>query len=142
MKALVYGQKNIDKTLSVMLKNEGIEMQTLVDDFDTNTNLCLEEKYDLAIVDSRSDNANKACRFIRENWDIPLILVVNSLEVNWKRLKPIEADGYISDVNKGRELSARSRALLRRLLLKNKFQERKSGRPEQTSRSKDRTSPA
>jgi len=127
MKALVYGQINMDKTLSAMLKNEGIELQTLEDDFNVNSNLYLDDKYDLAIVDSRSDNANVACRYIRENWDIPLVLVVDSLQADWKGLKPIEADGYIPSINKDRELSARSRALLRRLLLKknSRWQSRK-----------------
>ena len=120
MKALVYGQINMDQTLSAMLKNEGIETQTLEDDFNTNSNLYLENKYDLAIVDSQSNNATMACRYIRENWDIPLVLVVDSLQADWKGLKPIEADGYIPNVNKDRELTARSRALLRRLLLKKK----------------------
>ncbi|MFC1947704.1 hypothetical protein ACFLXY_07290 [Chloroflexota bacterium] len=122
MKALVYGQKNMCNTLSASLKNEGIEMQKLGDDFYTAINLITEEKYDLAIVDSRSDNANQACRYIRENWDIPLVLVVDSLEADWKWLKPIEADGYIPEVKQSGELSARARALLRRLLLRNKPQ--------------------
>lgn len=121
MKALVYGQINMDNTLATMLKNEGIEMQALTDDF-VITDIHLEENYDLAVVDSRSGDANKVCRYIRENWDIPLVLVVDSLQADWKGLKPIEADGYIPDVNKGRELSARSRALLRRLLFRNKSQ--------------------
>ncbi|UCC16697.1 MAG: hypothetical protein JSU58_10090 [Dehalococcoidales bacterium] len=122
MKALVYGQKNMNKSLSAMLKDKGIEMLNLRDDFNTVTNFGVEEKYDLAIVDIRSDNANRACRFIRENWDIPLVLVVDSLQADWKWLKSIEADGYITDDNKDRVLSARSRALLRRLLLRNKLQ--------------------
>ncbi|UCD08428.1 MAG: hypothetical protein JSU79_08715 [Dehalococcoidales bacterium] len=121
MKAIVFGQKNMDESLTALLKNEGIEMQKLDDDFNTATNLNEEEKYDLAIVDSRSDNANKACRYIRENWDIPLVLVVDSFQADWKGLKSIEADGYISDVKKGGELSARARAILRRLLLRNKI---------------------
>ena len=121
MKAIVFGQKNMDETLSEMLKNEGIEIQKLDDDFNTAKNLSAEEKYDLAIVDSRSDNANKVCRYIRENLDIPLVLVVDSLQADWEGLKSIEADGYISDVKKSGELSARARALLRRLLLKNKI---------------------
>ena len=118
MKALVYGQIHTDKALSVMLKNEGIEVETLADDF-VITDIHLEENYDLAIVDSRSGDASMACRYIRENWDIPLVLVVDSLQADWKGIKSIEADGYIPDVNKGRELTARSRALLRRLLLRN-----------------------
>jgi DNA-binding response OmpR family regulator len=121
MKALVYGQITTDKTLSAMLKNEGIDMEPLADDVIV-TDIHLEENYALAIVDSRSGDANRACRYIRENWDIPLVLVVDSLRADWKGLKPIEADGYIPDVNKDRELSARSRALLRRLLIRNKSQ--------------------
>lgn len=126
MKVLVYGQNNIDKTLSTLLKREGIEMKKLGEDFST-PDLVLNEKYDLAIVDSRSDNANRACRYIRENWDIPLVLVVDSLQVDWKRLKPIEADGYISDVNKNREMSARAGALLRRLLTKKNSRKKIAG---------------
>ena len=119
MRALIYGNKSIDKSLSAILKNEGIETQKLRGDFIT-TDLCKEEKYDLAIVDSRSHNANKACHYIRENWDIPLVLVVDPLDTDWKHLKSIEVDGYIPDVTKDRELTARSRALLRRLILGNK----------------------
>ena len=126
MKALVYGQINTDKTLTAMLETEGIETETLADDF-IITDVYLKENYDLAIVDSRSGDANMACRYIRENWDIPLVLVVDSLQADWKGLKPIEADGYIPSVNKNRELSARSRALLRRLLLRNKSH-RQSGK--------------
>ena len=120
MKAIVFGQKNIDESLTELLENEGIEMQELGDEFNSVANLSVREKYDLAIVDSRTDKANRACRYIRENWDLPLVLIVDSLQADWKRLKTIEADGYIFDVNKGKELSARSRALLRRLLLRNK----------------------
>ena len=119
MKALVYGQKNIYNTLSASLKDEGIEIHKLGDDFKTANNLIADEKYDLAIVDSRSDNATKACHYIRENWNIPLVLVVDSLQADWKWLKPIEADGYIPVVKKSGELSARARAILRRLLPRN-----------------------
>ncbi|HEY93888.1 MAG TPA: hypothetical protein G4O15_02975 [Dehalococcoidia bacterium] len=122
MKALVYGQKHMDETLSAMLKNEGIEIQELVDDFCTATYLGVEEKYDLAIVDSESNNVNTACRYIREHWDLPLVLVVDSMQADWKKLKPIEADGYIHYGNKDGEFSARTRALLRRLAGKKYFQ--------------------
>jgi DNA-binding response OmpR family regulator len=140
MKALVFGQQNTCETLSMMLKNEGIEMQTLDDDIYT-TNLSVDETHDLAIVDSRSDNANKVCHYIRENWDIPLVLIVDSLQADWKCLKPIEADGYISDIKKSGELSARARALLRRLLLKQKSREKISGSPKQTLDGKGCISP-
>ena len=123
MKALIYGHENTYKTLAASLKSEGIEMQKLGDDFSSTGSTRAEEKYVLAIVDSRSDNANKACRYIREHWDIPLVLIVDSPQADWKWLKSIEADGYISDIKKGKELSARSRALLRRLFLRNKLRE-------------------
>ena len=116
MRALVYGQEYMDESLSALLKNEGIEIQKLGDNFISTDNKQAEEEYDLAIVDSRSNNANKACHYIRENWDIPLVLVVDSQQADWKGLKQIEADGYISDVKKDRELSARARAIIRRLL--------------------------
>jgi DNA-binding response OmpR family regulator len=121
MKALIYGQKSEYETLSTSLEQEGIEMQKLEDDFYTNGNLGMNEEIDLAIVDSRSANSHQAYRCIRNNWDIPVVLIVDSLQANWKGLKPMDADGYIPDIKKGSELSARSRALLRRLFLKNKF---------------------
>ena len=127
MKALVYGHENIYETLVTSLQSEGIEMQKLGDNIISSDSNQAEEKYDLAIVDIRADNTNKACRFIRENWDIPLILIVDPLQTDWKGLKSIEADGYISGVKKGRELSARSRALLRRLFVNNKIQEKIPG---------------
>lgn len=123
MKALVYGHDNTYKSLAASLQGEGIEMQKLGNNIYSSDNTRAEEKYDLAIVDIRVDNANKACRFIRENWDIPLVLIVDPLQADWKGLKSIEADGYISDSKKGKELSARSRALLRHLFLKTKLQE-------------------
>ncbi len=125
MKVIVYGQKNMDTTLSAMLKHEGIEMRKLEDDFNTTTNPSLEEKFDLAVVDSRSNNVNIVCRYIRHNWDIPIVLVIDSLETNWKGLITLGADGYIPEVKKGGELSARTRALLRRLLNK-RFYQRKT----------------
>lgn len=123
MKALVYGRKHMDETLAALLKNEGIEIQELVDDFCTANCFGIEQQYDLAIVDSRSDNANTACRYIREHWNLPLVLVVDSMQADWKKLKPIEADGYIHYVKKDGEFSARTRALLRRLRLRNKIRQ-------------------
>ena len=120
MRALVYGQIIIDNQIIAMLQKEGIETQIIEEDFNTLTNLSLDEEYDLAIVDSRLADANRACRYIRENWDLPLILIVDSSQADWRGLKPIEADGYIPDVNKDGELNARGQALLRRLILRNK----------------------
>lgn len=127
MKALVYGHENTYKTLAISFQGEGIEMRKLGDNSYSSGNIQAEEKYDLAIVDIRVDNANKVCRYIRENWDIPLVLIVDPRQSDWKGLNSIEADGYISDVKKDRELSVRSRALLRRLFLKNKPQEKIPG---------------
>ena len=127
MKALVYGHENTFETLAASLQSEGIEMQKLGDNIISSDINQTEENYDLAIVDIRADNTNKACHFIRENWDIPLVLIVDPLQADWKGLKSIEADGYISSEKKGRELSARSRALLRRLFVNNKLQEKIPG---------------
>jgi DNA-binding response OmpR family regulator len=127
MKVIVYGQEKTYKTLTASLKSEGMEIHKLGDDCYTLTNLDKEEIYSLAIVDSRSDNANKACRYIRGNWDIPIVLIVDSLQADWKWLKSIEADGYISDVKNERELSARSRAFLWRLVFRSGLQEKIPG---------------
>ncbi len=137
MRAIVYGQENTFKKLAKSLNSEGIEVKKVGNNFYTTGNIQADEKYDIAFVDSRSDSADEACRYIRENWDIPVVLVVDSLQANWKGLIPLDADGYIPEVKKGGELSARARALLRRLFLKNKSREKTPEKKRQVPDSED-----
>lgn len=120
MKALVYGQEKMYKKLAAQLSEEGIDMKKADYQF-YKTEYTADEPYDLAIVDSGCETAGAACTYIRNEWDIPIILVVNPRQANWKGIVPMDADGYILEVQRDSEFTARARALLRR------FFQRKAG---------------
>jgi DNA-binding response OmpR family regulator len=116
MKALVYGKEKLYKKLTAQLYKEGIEMKKAGYQFYKEEDFA-DKLYDLAIVDSSCDTAATACAYIRNEWDIPIILVVNPRQANWKGIIPMDADGYILEVKTDSEFAARARALLRRLFL-------------------------
>ena len=117
MKALVYGKENIYMKLAAQLSEEEIEMKKAEYKF-YQAEYPADESYDVAFVDSRCETAGAACAYIRNEWGIPIILVVNPRQANWKGIIPMDADGYIPEVKKDIEFAARAKALLRRLFIR------------------------
>ena len=117
MKALVYGKENIYKKLAAQLSEEDIEMKKAEYKF-YQAEYPADELYDVAFVDSRCETAGAACTYIRNEWAIPIILVVNPRQANWKGIIPMDVDGYIPEVKTDSEFAARAKALLRRLLIR------------------------
>ncbi|MFC2039084.1 hypothetical protein ACFLUG_04875 [Chloroflexota bacterium] len=114
MRAIIFGNDNIVKKLSGLLVNEGIEVESKSFGLFENINWGNNGEYDLAIVDGSTDTAVMACENIREYGNVPIALLVDPKQADWKMLGPLNADCYIPEINKSGEMAARLRATLRR----------------------------
>jgi DNA-binding response OmpR family regulator len=72
------------------------------------------EHFDVALVDSLAEGVEVACCCISKLFKIPVILLVNESDVDWKRLQLLEPHGYIYEGTSGAEMAARLWAVMRR----------------------------
>lgn len=114
MRVIVYGHKRAAKKLKAFLAKEGIEVEYSAAAPSTNLASQVPCEFDLAIVDSQGGNTEATCRHFREFCDIPLVLIVNKKQANWKELQSLDVDGYLPEDAENGELAARLKALLRR----------------------------
>ena len=115
MRVLVFGRKRTVQKLIPFLAREGVEVVIISDGL--TEMIALEKQYvfDLAIVDSLAAGAEAACHHINKFWAIPLVLTLSAKRADWKRLQPLATSGYLAMEAENGELTARLRAVLRRL---------------------------
>lgn len=107
MRVMVFGREMMIQRLTTSLAGEGIEV--------VHTKARLEpERFDLAVVDSSVEEADIACRYIKELGGIPVVLIVRERHADWERLQSLDSDGYIPERMGAAELAARLRAVVRR----------------------------
>jgi len=114
MKAIVYGHERTVEKLVVLLTVEGIEAEGVFDGPYKTVVLQTQGDFDLAIVDSQTEATEEACHHIKASRDIPLVLIVNPKEADWRKLQLLDADAYLPEKAEGNVLAARLRAVLRR----------------------------
>lgn len=114
MKTIVYGRDKTVEKLTSLLENEGIEVKVKPEGHYDITDWQEENDFDLAIVDSCTESAESACRNIRETGNMPVVLLIDPKNTDWKKLIHMEADSYIPETKENTELAARLRAVLRR----------------------------
>lgn len=115
MKAIVYGQEGTAKKVTALLAKAGVMVEEVSAKFYEAISGLGEGQFDLAVVDSRAKTADLACHHIRKSRAVPLVLIVDPRRAAWDELEPFDADGYLPGGIENRELSARMRAMLRRL---------------------------
>lgn len=112
MKLIVFGRDVVVQRIKAVLYDSGIEVSTTSwDKLNSQENT---KEINLAMIDMAYENAENACRVIRENYKIPLVLIVKHQQVNWSYLDSLHALGYISDTFSKIELIARLEAIFRR----------------------------
>ena len=114
MRVMVFGSKMMIRRLTASLAGGGIKVIGASDGLDRMMALLKQDEFDLAVVDSLSEEAEAACRCINELWDIPLVLIVREKQANWEKLKSLDADGYIPEGAGEAELAARLKAVANR----------------------------
>jgi len=77
--------------------------------------LLKQHRFDIAVVDSLVKEAEPACRYVRDCWHIPVVLMGNLRLAYWERLQSLGVDGYISEPVGAAEVAARLRSVVRGL---------------------------
>ena len=114
MRVIIYGTEKTASHLSLLLENEGIEVEVKASGQGEEPDWKGTADYDMAIIDSAADAAQVACRNIRESGDIPIAVMIDPKQADWKKLESLDADCYLLDLKRNGEMAARLRAALRR----------------------------
>ena len=122
MKVLVFGSKSIVRKITESIKGIGIELVSHSEMTEVIA-LLKQKMFALVLVDSLSNETEVVCNHIRELGTVPLILVVNSRKADWKRLHPLNADGYLPAEAGRNELAARLKAMHRRFFMADRLKD-------------------
>ncbi|MFC2058578.1 hypothetical protein ACFLTS_02905 [Chloroflexota bacterium] len=115
------GSNKVTEFLNELLAGEKMDVVKLPDTSDSMKAMQAHKRFDLAIMDSQANNSEIACHHIRGIWNIPLVIIVGGGKINWEMLRPLGANGYISEGAGKSEIAARLRAILRRFYLNNGY---------------------
>ena len=107
MRVVVLGDDMMVRRLSASLARQGIEVVGTVP-------VLGEEGFDLVVVDSLEEEAETACRRIKQTRGVPVVLMVRGRQTDWDKLQSLDTDAYIPEGVSGAELAARLRAVVRR----------------------------
>ena len=113
MRVIVFAGETIGQSAVDSLVKEGISIASASDGI-AAVNMLKRERFDVALVDSLAEGVEVACCCISKLFKIPVILLVNESDVDWKRLQLLEPDGYICGGTSGAEMAARLWAVMRR----------------------------
>jgi len=72
-----------------------------------------QQEFDLAVVDSSAEQAERVCRCVQEIACVPLVLMVRNKRADWRKLQWYEPDGYLPKEAGEGELCARLRSIIR-----------------------------
>lgn len=113
MRILAFGNGIMARRLTASLVNDEIEV---VDPSEMREAVALlkQGRFDLAIVDSLIGEAGAFCHCVSELGCVPVAVMIREAQVDWRKLRPLDADGFIPDWVGRAELAARLRAIVRR----------------------------
>jgi len=117
MRVIAFAPARTLERLAILLGREGIEVMGTPERIEQMLPLRERDGFDLALLDSRAENAETAWQCMRELWDVPLVLMVGKGPLDWRRLQSLGADAYLPDAANNGEFIARLKAILRRLSL-------------------------
>ena len=115
MRVMAFGDEIVIRRLTIPLAREGIEVVGFSDVLKAAASM-KQERYDLAIVDSRIGKARLVCHCIGQLGGIPVVLMIRETRVDWRKLQSLAVDGYIPDWVGQAEMAARLRSIVRRHL--------------------------
>ncbi len=115
MKVAVFGRRMVIQKILDSLGGNGFEVAVAPEEPDIGAVLSQIGYYDMVIVDSLADGAEATCQYLEELQAIPFVLMVKGRQVDWRKLQPFDAQGYIYEGAGKEEIAARIRAIMRRL---------------------------
>ena len=113
MRILAFGNEIMTRRLTASLSRDGVEVVGL-SEMQEAVALLKQERFDLAIVDGLIGEAGTFCRCISELGRVPVALILREVQVDWRKLQSLDADGFIPDWVGRAEMTARLRAIVRR----------------------------
>ena len=113
MRIIATGTKFITRRLILALVGSEFELVCPSDLVEVIT-LLKQGKFDLVVVDSLAKGVETTCRRIREVGSVPIVLMINQKQPDWKEMQSLDINGYIPRGVNGVELVARLRAVSRR----------------------------
>jgi CheY-like chemotaxis protein len=94
-KVLVLGNKKVTRKIENALgHSEGISLICENDIVEAITRL-RQQKFELAVIDSRFEDLAVACYRINHMWNVPLGLLTGKEESGWDNLRFLDIDGYV-----------------------------------------------
>ena len=119
MRIMTIGNKPVIKRLNTALDGSDIELICPSDLFEAIAMLN-QDKFDLVMMDSLTEEAEDILRHINEVGSIPVVLMIERKQQDWKKMQSLNVDGYILQEVNVAELIARLRAVSRRFRPANK----------------------
>ena len=113
MRILAFGSEIMIRRLTASLAGDGTEVLGL-SEMREAVALLKQERFDLAVVDSLIGEAGAFCHCVSELGCVPVAVMIREAQVDWRKLRPLDADGFIPDWVGRAELAARLRAIVRR----------------------------
>ncbi len=113
MRILAFGNEIMTRRLTASLTGDGIEVVGLSEMRDAVA-LLKQERFDLAVVDSLIGEAGAFCHCVSELGCVPVAVMIREAQGDWRKLRSLDADGFIPDWVGRAELAARLRAIVRR----------------------------
>lgn len=115
MKIIIYGDNETTSRIRAALLRKQVEVLVATRRLEDVFSQDEQDGLALAIIDDSIPEAQQIYESVKNQWDIPVVLVLGEGDREWQRLAGWDVEGYISRVSKQTELVARLEAILRRL---------------------------
>jgi DNA-binding response OmpR family regulator len=112
MKTALFGNQLLIQKLTDSLSESGVEMIAFTELTEAISGV-ENERFDLVLVDSSAEKAEVLCQHINNSCALPVVLIVDGKQPEWRRLQSLDAHGYITVKASNGELVARLKAILR-----------------------------
>lgn len=114
MKVLLYGCDRTVRKAELSLAERGDD-PVVVCGYSNVAELGSKGGFALAVVDMAAPEATRTCQYLKQNWGIPVVVILGSCEEGWGKLDEVKVDGYIPRTVGQAEIMARLKAIQRRV---------------------------
>ncbi len=119
MKVLFLGSYILAQRIITALKSRENEV-SYITDIDVAKTQIKQKCFDLVIIDSLIPKVKEVCQGICGLTSVPIVMLVNQLETDWKMISEIHSDGFVTTDASDTEILARIKALYTRFTIKSK----------------------
>jgi DNA-binding response OmpR family regulator len=113
LRVIAIGSENVMRRISASLSGSRIEI-ICRSDVPQALSILRQTEFDLVLVDSYLTDVGLICDQIMQVSQTPVVLITNSLKTDWKKLRILEVNGFVSEDAEQTEIVARLMAIARR----------------------------